>query len=519
MKKFKDDQKSQVRRILSDPVLYATHLLGAELWDREAELLRSIQRCRRTAVKACHGAGKTYVLARAALWWLTHYEQGIVLITAPTFRQVKTQLWSEIHRAAARSKCAFPEANETYLKLRGDDNFILGLSTNHAQNFQGYHGKDLLIIADEAPGIASDVWDAIDGTMAGGNVHFVMAGNPTIPSGAFYDAFVRRRALWNCITIDAFDSPNLDGISLEQLLQLDPREGGPLDQNSVPYLVNKRWVYDQYQVWWHGDERSSPSWVSRVRGQFPDQAQNALVNLLWLERARERALETPVADNGARLVAGVDVGGGQSETVVYLCEVGAQKKRIIKFGAWRKSDTRGEVVEFLAPYRDRLATVRVDEIGIGHNFGLHLREQGFRRVELVNVSLPCNSQPNLGENNPAIRFTNLKAQYYRNLANFFQHDEIDGLTDDVTIAQLAGIIYEIDPRGRLKIEAKEKARARGATSPDRAEALMLALGEPPAVIEYTSAASLRTPRSERDRFDQDDPGFARRRKRTRWDSF
>jgi hypothetical protein len=44
---------------------------------------------------------------------------------------------------------------------------------------------------------------------------------------------------------------------------------------------------------------------------------------------------------------------------------------------------------------------------------------------------------------------------------------------------MARLRYEVDPRGRIKIESKEKARERGVRSPDRAEALMLALGRPP----------------------------------------
>ena len=87
--------------------------------------------------------------------------------------------------------------------------------------------------------------------MAAGKVHIIMAGNPTMPSGAFFDAFTRERALWHGIGIDAFDSPNLKGLTLEKLLQLDPLEGGALDQNSVPYVTTKRWVYDQYLLWWH----------------------------------------------------------------------------------------------------------------------------------------------------------------------------------------------------------------------------------------------------------------------------
>jgi phage terminase large subunit len=477
------EQKKSAQDMIKDPVLFATQILGANLWDREVEILRSIQRYRRTAIKASHGVGKTFTLAQAVLWWLARYNDGIVLTTAPTRRQVETQLWSEIHRVAARSKFGLPEINATKLKFRGEDNFALGLSTNRAENFQGYHGKHMLIIADEAPGLESGIWDAIAGAMAGGKVHVVMAGNPLLPAGAFFDAFGRERDLWNCIGVDAFDSPNLAGISLEQLLEMDPGEGGPLDQNPVPYLVTRRWVYDQYRVWWLGDERSSPNWMSRVRGQFPDQAKNALIKLAWLERALERASKNPVEDDAPSLIAGVDVGGGEAETVVYLCASKLGQHKIIKMGAWRGEDTRGEVVRFLAPYRSRLTTVRVDGIGIGHNFGLHLRDPERFVVELVNVSLPCRGRPEWHENDPGRRFANQKAQFYQTLADAFEHDQIDGLTDDETIGQLADIMYEHDSHGRMKIEPKEKARQRGVRSPDRAEALMLALGKPYSVGE------------------------------------
>jgi hypothetical protein len=92
--------------------------------------------------------------------------------------------------------------------------------------------------------------------------------------------------------------------------------------------------------------------------------------------------------------------------------------------------------------------------------------------------LPCESKPQLGENDPARRFVNLKACFYQALADAFERDQIEGLTDETTIRQLSGLLYELDSQGRMKIESKEQARARGVPSPDRAEALMLALGKP-----------------------------------------
>ena len=128
--------------------------------------------------------------------------------------------------------------------------------------------------------------------------------------------------------------------------------------------------------------------------------------------------------------------------------------------AWRAQDTRGQAVRFLSEFRSRLCLVNVDAIGIGHNFALHLRSERFP-VEMVNVSLPCPSKPNLGENDPAKRFVNLKACAYQTLADAFERDQVDGLTDEETIGQLAVIRWEIDSQGRIKIESKELARGRG----------------------------------------------------------
>lgn len=91
-------------------------------------------------------------------------------------------------------------------------------------------------------------------------------------------------------------------------------------------------------------------------------------------------------------------------------------------------------------------------------------------------------------NDPAQRFVNLKACCYTTLADAFELDQ--GLTDEETIGQLSGILCEIDAHGRMEIESKEKARECGASSPDRAEALMLALCKPPPECGYRSARDL-----------------------------
>jgi hypothetical protein len=62
-------------------------------------------------------------------------------------------------------------------------------------------------------------------------------------------------------------------------------------------------------------------------------------------------------------------------------------------------------------------------------------------AHLKALGLPCPSRPDLGENDPAKRFANEKAHFYQTLADAFECNQIDGLTDDLTLRQLADLLW------------------------------------------------------------------------------
>src|SRR5262245_7898082 len=287
------------------------------------------------------------------------------------------------------------------------------------------------------------------------DVRVLALGNPTIASGPFHDAFTSNRDGWCTFTISAFDSPNLTELSLDDLLNLPDPE---LDRCPRPYLVTRRWVREKYAEWGPGH----PLWEARVLGQFPTQAEDALISLAWLEEASRR----PAADHGGRLAAGLDVAGpGEDETVLVIADGCGG---IVGQHAWADPDPRGAVVAALAPYRQRLDAVNVDAAGIGYYLAKHLQDLGYP-VRPVNVGERATDRE---------RYANLKAQFYWGLRQRFQAGEVAGLTDERTIGQLAGIRYRHTARGQVEIERKEDARKRGVKSPDRAEAVMLAFARP-----------------------------------------
>lgn len=460
---------NQAKAILSradDPVWFAEHVLGHDPWDVPRRIMRSVARPNsRTAVKACHASAKTFTAAEIVIWFALQ-KRGIAVTTAPTWFQVEKLLWAEVHKAHASARHPLGGTlNGTEFKL-APDCYAVGLSTNESVRFQGFHAGEnsaLLFVLDEAPGVRPDIYEAIEGARAGGDVRTLMLGNPTITGGPFQSAFDRERALWDVYTIDALDTPNLQGVSLDDLRAipfgkdgvLTPEHEQFLAVSPRPYLTTRRWVWEKLHTW--GEQ--SPLWEARVRGQFPTQSEDALIALAWLERAKRQ----PAEASDEPFVAGLDVAGpGEDETVLTVRQGG----RVVARFVWSLPDPRGEVVGALRSF-EPMSRVNVDSIGIGYYMARHLEDAGFTVVDI-----------NVGESaRDTEKYSNLKAELYWGLRLRFEDDDICGIDDDLTISQLAGIKYEHNARGQVVIESKEKARKRGVTSPDRAESLMLAFAE------------------------------------------
>jgi phage terminase large subunit len=443
-----------------DPVEFAHNVLGLKLWSKQRQILRAVEHNRRVAVKAAHSTGKTKAAAAVALWFAAKFARSRVLTLAPGWIGVRTILWFEIHSLLNGARYRLPTTVENQTEVRiGHDSVILGLSTNDESRLRGHHAEHgVLIIADEATGIDSDFWPTVEGILAGGtNSKLLLLGNPTVSSSGNYfaDAFGRNRASWATISISAFESPNLAGMSLERLLQLPDAE---LDHNITPYLTTRRWIKERYAEWYNGSPDNSPLWQSRVLGEFPSAAANTLIPLSWLEQAMR-----PAVDSGDDIIIGIDVSGpGKDRTVAIACCRGA----ILGVGVWTDSDARGPALAFIRQFDSRLRIVRVDSTGIGFYFAEHIRSAGYR-TEGVNVG----SAPGDRE-----RFTNLKAERYWMLRERFQRGEISGLSAEM-LAELAAITWIIDPAGRTAIEGKTEVKSLLGRSPDLAEALMIGIGD------------------------------------------
>src|SRR5215472_10413994 len=121
------DKRDEVLQVIEDPTLFAQIMLGHEVWSKQYEILQSVAKHSRTAVKACHASGKTFTAAEAVLWWVTRHQHAVAVTTAPTWTQVERLLWGEIRSAVYRSRITYPKPAATSLQL-GPGRYAIGLS-------------------------------------------------------------------------------------------------------------------------------------------------------------------------------------------------------------------------------------------------------------------------------------------------------------------------------------------------------------------------------------------------------
>lgn len=432
-------------RLREEPDRFMRDFLGADLWEKQAEIARSVRDHRRTAVKSCHGSGKSYLAARIVIWFLHAYPGGIALTTAPTFNQVKNILWRNVGAAyQGRKQPLLGRCLQTEIDIQPDW-YALGFKAEDtaSDRFQGFHAEHALVVIDEAAGVADTVYEALDAVMTSEEARMLLIGNPTNPAGSFHAAFHASRSLYNTITIAASDTPNIKA-----------------GKTVRPYLITQQWIDDATAK--HGAD--SPYVRARVFAEFPELGDNMLIPLAWIEAADKRTVD----EESGPWEAGLDVarmGSDQSALCV------RQGQKVVKELAWNGIDTMatvGKVRAELASFPPMQA-IKVDVIGIGAGVADRLAEEKYPVVE-VNVSARARDPE---------AFASLRHELWWSLRERFQAGEIAGPIDDVTMGQLASLRYRYDSRHtRPVIESKDEAKKRGVSSPDRAEAMMLAFAPP-----------------------------------------
>jgi hypothetical protein len=452
---------ANLARCRNDFAFFAEDIIGIALYDYQREILHALSNpddpFARIAWHTGHGVGKTLTMACAAIAFLFTRVDAKVITTASVNRQVRDVLWPEIHRWMSRLKpnlhliaWHYPY-NLLDQKLEiSQEWYAIGASSDTPENMEGFHAPHVLYIVDEAKTVDKGIFEAIEGALTGREEArlAVVSTPPLAREGHFYDICSGRFKGWKIFHTSGEDSPN----------------------------VSKQWIADRAEEW----GETSPVYISKVLGLFPDSSENTLIPASWIEKAQARWSSVPTQ---GELVLGVDVARyGDDETAIapridnYIFPLEIHVKQ-------DTMQTAGNVMRSVIG--KRAAQVSVDTIGLGAGVYDRLREV------VAEQKIPCALRPiNVAQRAPSlvVRGERLKFKRLRDYMYWCLREKLDpvncpaeellSLPPDRKLGmQLSAIRYKINSDGTIEIESKDDLKKRGYSSPDRAEAVMMAVVE------------------------------------------
>ena len=428
-------------RYKNDPVLWIEEVIGVHLWSKQKEIVQSVFDNRRTVVRSCHGIGKTFLSACCVLAFLYTEIPSKVITTAPTWGQVQDLLWREIgylfkNFIAPKGFDGIPL--KTALNIE-DDWFATGISPKDEVNTQGYHQKNILVVVDECPGLRPEIINALESLATSGNAHALWIGNPTEPSGHFYEAFTDPS--FAKFKVSAFDSPNFTN---EQV---------PNELKSK--LISKEWVEEKRHSW--GED--SPLYVSKILAEFPAGGTNQIISLALCEEAKNRHIEHLPNEP---IYLGVDPARLGDDSTIYMVCKGQEITDI-----YEQNKTRiTEVARFTEMLYEehKVEEIRMDSIGVGSGAVDILYEKGLPVYEINNASKDVNEDR---------KYFNVRAENWFGLEEWLRTGKIPD--DEMLIRDITTPRYKIRPADNLlQVELKDEIISRLGRSPDRGDAATMA---------------------------------------------
>ena len=272
-------KRMQAGIYMADPAQWVPDALGLELdeWQKMSMRLLFKGGKNRLAVAACHGSGKSMMSAVITHFFLFNFVPSKVIASGPTGKQTRSQFWSYTNDMWNRS--VFKDDIfwfKTKMAVKGAEEQwnASWLTSKEPRTIEGFHGpkegKNLLWIIEEAKGVADPVFEAIQGALSHEDNYMYISSTCGGPRGYFYRCFYDKRALWNT--------------------------------QRIPYTESSRISPEQVQKWKDQWGENSPIFRARAMAEFPDESDNVLVPLSFLERAVVPADDDDYESNARMIV-------------------------------------------------------------------------------------------------------------------------------------------------------------------------------------------------------------------------
>lgn len=397
-----------------------------------------------TAIVAPRQGGKSRSLAVLALH-RAYRQAGYRVLVVSAGEAAARRLLAEVREVAAGSPLLSGSVvdEQAALVTLSNGSEIRSVPASQGQ-IRGWT-VDLLLV-DEAGWVEDELilGAALPTTAARPDARIVLASSAGEADGTFYDHVVKGES----------DSEDAEHIAVFRWLLADCTWISPASIAAARASMPAALFEAEYE------------------GVFAESLEGALLEPAWIEAAQRRSI-VPVIAVGL----GADIArSGGDETVVMRAE-GVEstgwRVRLAQLEPGRPASWRGAD---LVVTTDRLAglvtaagegaVMVVDSVGLGQGPFDALRARGLPVLAFSGgerAQLPG-------------RFGNRRAESAWRMRDLFEAGQLDLDPRDALLArQLRSLRWRADGRDRILIESKDSMRSRGVASPDRADALVMAL--------------------------------------------
>lgn len=449
------------------PVAFCQDILHLDPDEWQERVLKDLAEFPKVSVRSGQGVGKTALEAGAILWFLTCRPYAKVIATAPTMKQLYDVLWAEVAKWLNNSLIKdLLKWTKTKIYMVGDSErwFATARTATKPENMQGFHEDHMLIVVDEASGVADPIMEAILGTLSGFDNKLLLCGNPNNIEGVFYDSHNTDRDKWRCHKVSSYDSKRTN-------------------KDNIDMILSK-----------YGEDSD----VARVRiyGEFPKGSLDSFISLEIVEFAKDITVKKEALSHINLGHIGVDVARFGDDSTILFPRIGAKALAFKKYSKQDTMQTTGRVLELarqlMTDYpRLKKIMIKVDDTGVGGGVTDRLKEV------IHDDRLPFEVIPvNNGESSTDDYYANKGTQIWGDIKELLEQNisnSVNGIEPAIELPNEPNLIKELSTRkfkmtsnGKIRLESKDDMKKRGVGSPDIADALTLAFYEPPSRVAVIS---------------------------------
>lgn len=433
----------------NSPLQFVNECIRVTPTTQQIQFLQSVAREKRISIRSGHGTGKDAAVSWVILWFMTTRPYAKVACTAPTNRQLRDILVSELSKWLRQSTVAdefivrkdiicHREAQKEWW-VRFISPSVRATKEEQAETLAGLHGDHLLIVVDEASGVPDPTYIPLEGALTQEDNKVILIGNMTKGSGYFYDTHFHSEVKKDWLK-----------------LHWDSRESSNVSKEMCEYFARKYGV-------------DSNVFRIRVEGNPPLQDDTTLIPLWAAEQCIGQEFE--VAEDEP-LYLGVDVARYGDDSSVIMPRKGL---KIYPWETFRKLNTIDLGGFINQTYQEQNAEgCAIDVIGVGAGVSDWLEKHNMKNLYQVNVTAASSDIEKYHKLRDElwcrVRENCLLGKY--SFPDVIAAGDTESLGSQLA-GELATVRYSFNQHGGIVVESKKDLKLRGIASPNIADALCL----------------------------------------------